>query len=102
MMSSRQFWGLYGWNSALFAPMAFVKELAEAVISEYTLAIALPSAVRHCGVMTLAVMVQPAGAFGGVLSVNAGSMSLKLPCSSAEVGTVIFCGLWEMRIFFHS
>src|SRR5690349_19915923 len=56
----------------------------------------------HCGLITLLVIVHPAGALGGVFSCSLGRTSLKLPCSSAVVGTVKFCGLAERRIFFHS
>src|SRR5258706_10415196 len=55
----------------------------------------------HCGDRTLFVIVQPAGALGGVLRVSPVT-SLKSPPSSAVVGTVMFCGLADCRILFHS
>src|SRR5260370_20653333 len=62
---------------------------------------AAPSGVMHCGENTLAVIVQPAGGFGGSRRVFP-TRSLKLPAISAVVGSSSVWGFWPIRIRFHS
>src|SRR5260370_26507022 len=59
-----------------------------------------PSVVIHAELITLFVMVQPAGAFAGVLSTIGNA--LKSPLISAAVGRFLVAAFANRRILFHS
>src|SRR5260370_8514821 len=61
---------------------------------------ALPSVVIHAELLTLFVMVQPAGAFAGVLRTIGNA--LKSPLISAAVGRFLVAAFANRRILFHS
>src|SRR5438045_5382792 len=63
---------------------------------------AAPSGVMHCGLKTLLVIVQPAGAFAGFFRVSVlNFQSRKSPESSAVVGMVAVAAVVEVRTYFH-
>src|SRR5438067_13884700 len=85
---------------ALFATLELVNEAAAPAMARYRLAIACPSAVMHCGLITLLVIVQPAGT-GAVVGLLIFVVP-KLPESMAVEGRLARCGVSKRRISFCS
>src|SRR3954469_12082616 len=81
---------------------ALVNEAASCSIARYSLPMAAPLVVMHCGLSTLFVIVQPGGALEGSLRLRVlYFQSRKSPANSAVVGNVAFTGAAAERTYFH-